>query len=131
MRITPPVQDPDSGERTLVFSRALKDAEGSFDGVVAIEVGTAFFVSGYEPSKLGDAGLLGMIGTDGIVKAWRSGSSLSVGNPLDYSSLVTDAGSTDTSVSLTRLPLDDITRYISARKLFGFPLAVVVGAIQG
>lgn len=125
--VSPSLQNPESGEWTLIFSRPLRDARENFSGVVAIEVGSAFFVSGYEASKLGEAGLLGIIGTDGVAKAWRSGDSLTAGDRVDYSTLVTGPDATETDVRLTELPLDGITRYLGARELFGFPLAVVVG----
>jgi len=125
--VSSPLQNPESGEWTLVFSRPLRATGGDFAGVVAIEVDSAFFVSGYETSKLGEAGLLGVIGTDGVARAWRSGNALSAGDTLDGSTLVTDHNATETAVSLAELPLDNISRYLGARELFGFPLAVVVG----
>ena len=125
--VSPAYKMPDSENWSLVFSRPISDAQGNFAGAVAIEVDSAFFVSGYETAKLGEAGLLGIIGRDGLVRAWRSGESVTAGQRVDYATLISGPDTADTAVTLNRMALDDVERYIGGRDLYGFPLAVVVG----
>ena len=61
-----------SQEWTLQFSRRLNASDGGFSGIVVVSVEAAYFVSGYEPSTLGQYGMLGILGTDGVFRAMRA-----------------------------------------------------------
>ncbi len=125
-----PVQGPQAAEWKLHFSRRLNAADGTFDGVVMVAVDAAYFVSGYEPSKLGDHGVLGIVGTDGVFRARRTGESVFAGDSVDYASAAPGADQPDTEAVLTASVWDGVRRYTSARRLFDFPLAVVVGLAE-
>jgi len=128
IEVNRPQQDPLTGEWTLVFSRRLDAADGSYAGIVMISVAAAYFVSGYEASKLGRYGLLAIVGTDGIFRARRSGDKVSAGGITDFQALSIHAD--DETKSESRIETDawdGVRRYTSARRLYGFPLAVVVG----
>ncbi|HUX90549.1 MAG TPA: EAL domain-containing protein [Gallionellaceae bacterium] len=116
---------PGSGETNLQFSRRLDAADGSFAGIVTISIAASYFVSGYEQSQLGEKGVIGMLGTDGIFRAKRTGDVVSSGDVVDYASEASGAEDSDVSVSV--LIQDGVRRYTSARKLYGFPLTVIVG----
>ncbi len=122
-----PRREAATGEWTLSFSRRLVDAQGSLSGVAIVTVAADFFVSGYEPSKLGVQGVLGVLGTDGVFRARRTGDTVAYGETVDYAALM-DAAGADVS---PRLPLaspwDGVVRYTSVHELYGLPLAVVVG----
>lgn len=120
-----PVKDPASGDWKLRFGRHLKE-DGLSAGVVFLEVDAAYFVSGYEASKLGEHGMLGIVGTDGIFRARRSGENVAAGDNIDYSALVPAEGE-ETRTILAVNPWDSVERYLSARQLYDFPLAVVAG----
>jgi diguanylate cyclase (GGDEF)-like protein len=117
----------DDGEWTLSFSRRLTDGEGGFAGAAIISVAAAYFVSGYEPDKLGAHGFTGLLGTDGVFRVMRSGEAVSAGTPVRYAALVPEADVDATPVTLGVSPWDGVTRFTAARRLFEFPLAVVVG----
>lgn len=121
-----PRQRPNTTEWTLEFGRRLNAADGGFAGVVLLAVDAAYFVSGYESSKLGKHGVLGLLGTDGVFRARRSGDSVSAGDRVDYASVVSSAEAQD-RVGLASSAWDGVRRYTSARQLYDFPLAVVVG----
>ena len=116
-----------TGEAKLQFSRRLSTPNGEFDGVVIVSVGADYFVSGYEPAKLGEHGVLGLLGTDGVFRVRRSGESLFSGDAIDYAAVVAGADADDTDVAVTRSSWDGLLRWTSARELYGFPLAVLVG----
>ena len=111
----------------LRFSRALHDREGSFGGVAVVQVDASFFVSGYEPAKLGEQGFLGVLARDGTFRVRRSGEEIVVGEHASYDEVVTSDGFGETEVVLAPNTWDGVVRYTSARELYDFPLAVVVG----
>jgi diguanylate cyclase (GGDEF)-like protein/PAS domain S-box-containing protein len=112
-------------EWKLHFSRALEAADGSFAGIVSVSVPAAYFVSGYEPSRLGDRGVLAILGVDGIFRARRSGEAVLYGDSIDYSAVSPGHGERLAAAVLNRC--DNVRRYTASRELFEFPLAVVVG----
>jgi diguanylate cyclase (GGDEF)-like protein len=118
---------PGSGEWTLHFSRRLDAANGEFSGIVIVSVDAAYFVSGYESSKLGDHGTLGILGTDGIFRASRSGETVTAGRTVDYARTVPASTDEESEAPLSLNVWDGVQRYTSARRLFDFPLAVIVG----
>ena len=75
-----PRKNPDTGTWELQFSRRLHAAGARLSGIVTVTVDAAYFVSGYEASKLGEHGVLGILGTDGIFRARRSGETMSAGD---------------------------------------------------
>lgn len=127
LAVSRPQKSPDRGEWKLQFSRRLNAADGTFAGAVMISVDAAFFVSGYEPSKLGEQGMLGVLGTDGIFRIRRTGSVLSAGDAVDYASFAAGADQPDAEAAVSINSWDGVRRFISARRLFDFPLAVIVG----
>ena len=122
-----PRQSPDTGAWKLQFSRRLEGPGGAFAGIVMLSVDASFFVSGYESAKLGEHGMLGMLGTDGVFRAWRSGDSVSAGQSVDYATVVPAAGDAQSEARLVGNAWDGVARYTSARQLYDFPLAVIVG----
>ncbi len=123
-----PALDARSGAWRLRFGRRLAGRDGTFAGIVTVTVDAAYFVSGYDPAKLGNDGVLGVLGTDGYFRVRRTGETVSAGNTVDYASMVTpSAGEDDAPVALTVSSWDGISRYTSARELYEFPVAVIVG----
>jgi diguanylate cyclase (GGDEF)-like protein len=116
----------EADEGRLHFSRPLTGADGRFAGIVALSVYADYFVSSYEPAVLGTNGVLGLVGTDGIFRVKRSGESISAGTRIDFRALVLD-GLEESVVRVETNRWDGVSRYTVARKLFEFPLAIVVG----
>jgi diguanylate cyclase (GGDEF)-like protein len=120
------VRDPVSGEWWLQFSRRLSGPNAEFDGVVIIAVKATYFTSGYESSKLGEHGVLGILGVDGVFRVKRSGDAVAVGDSVDYSAFVPPIDQPEMGTLLSTNSWDGVRRYTIARRLY-FPLAVVVG----
>ncbi len=125
LSISRPWKSPLTGEWRLRFSRRLNTADGTFSGIARVEVDAAYFVSSYDTSKLGAQGVLGLLGTDGIFRVQRTGESVLAGDSVDYAALVPDTE--DTQALLLTNTWDGVRRYTSARQLYDFPLAVIVG----
>ena len=122
-----PELNTDSDKGKLHFSRRLETAEGAFDGVAVVAVESAYFVSGYEASKLGKHGLLGILGADGVFRVRRSGDVVSAIDPANYASLLPALDELGSIETLSTNPWDGVRRYISVHGLYGFPLGVIVG----
>jgi hypothetical protein len=65
--------------RHLYFTRRLNDATGHFSGIAIVAVHPACFTSSYERSRLGQHGVLGLFGSDGVMRILRSGDTVSWG----------------------------------------------------
>ena len=114
-----------TGERKLEFSRRLDTLEGTFDGFVMVAVDANYFVSGYDTERLGQHGVLGLLGADGVFRVRRTGDVVFSGDTVDYPSAV--AGDDDAAATVSTSRWDGTQRWTSARELYGFPLAVLVG----
>ena len=112
---------------TLQFSRRLDSAGGAFDGIAIVSVDASYFVSGYDAARLGEHGVLGLIGTDGIFRIRRSGDDEISGEAIDYHVVVPASDAVETNVTPVINSWDGVRRWTNARELYGFPLAVVVG----
>jgi diguanylate cyclase (GGDEF)-like protein len=115
-----------TGEVNLHFSRRL-EVNGMFDGAVVVAVEAAYFVSGYEPSKLGAQGVLGLLGTDGVVRVRRTGDTVVSGGVIKYSSAALATYEADEEIAVSTSKWDGVRRWTMARELYGFPVAVFAG----
>ncbi|MGS0754358.1 PAS domain S-box protein [Roseateles sp. GG27B] len=125
--VSQPQPDPVSGEPMLKFSRSMHAADGVFADVITVSVAAAYFVSNYEASKMGLQGVIGMLGTDGVFRSLRTGDAVSSGEPVDYEAAVAAAGDLIDPRLEASVAWDGVRRFTSVRKLYDFPLAVVVG----
>jgi diguanylate cyclase (GGDEF)-like protein len=125
--VSRPWKSPGSQEWIIFFSRRLNDPNGRFSGVVMLAVDAAYFVSVYDSAKLGEHGMLGILGTDGIFRIRRSGETISAGDNVDYSEVIPSTDEEQSKAKLTTNPWDGVRRYTSALKLYDFPLTVIIG----
>jgi diguanylate cyclase (GGDEF)-like protein len=109
------------------FSRRLNGADGAFDGIVIVAVDAAYFVSGYETSTLGEQGVLGLLGTDGIYRVRRTGQRVSYGELVDYAKVMAQEESGAATPVVSRDGAEGVPHWMRTRELYGFPLAIVVG----
>jgi diguanylate cyclase (GGDEF)-like protein len=119
-----------TGDGRVPFTRRLNAANGDFDGAVIVAVDAAFFVSGYDASKLGEHGVLGVLGTDGIFRVRRSGDSMFSGDAINYASVLPKPDEVDADPPVSLSSWDGVRRWSSAREIYGFPLAILVGLAQ-
>lgn len=133
--ISRPQRDPASGTWKLNFSHRLDTPDGGFAGIVMLSVDADYFVSGFESTRLGKHGMLGLLGTDGIFRVSRSGDIVSAGGRANLTPLLMHPMSPEDETASTMSkearasinPWDGVRRYTMAHTLYGFPLAVVVG----
>ncbi len=125
--VSVPSLDSVANEWRLFFGRPYHDGSDQFAGVISLSVHSGYFVSGYEQGVLGAESVLALLGIDGVFRARRTGNDVSAGEHVSYESVVPDVAPTRADAVIARNPWDDISRFTVARKLFEFPLAIVVG----
>ena len=115
------MRDGANSEWHLHFTRRLDDAQGNFAGIVVLEVDPAYFTSGYERSRLGEQGMLGLVGDDGVVRTMRVGDTVSFNQQLDPGSLRASPGVAAPSA------WDRVPRYTAVRPIAGLRVSAMVG----
>ena len=125
--VSAPLLETMSTEPMIQFGRKLTTPDGAFAGVVVVSVAADYFVSGYEQSKLGSDGVLAVLGVDGVFRARRSGDTSFFGEPVNYNYAAPDADKDEGLATVVVNVWDGVRRYTSARKLYEFPLTVIVG----
>lgn len=125
-----PRPDPDLGGAQLVFSLQLDENDEAFNGIVLIRVNAGYFVSSYDTGKLGQQGLLGLLGTDGVFRVRRQGGRIQAGIPGELDRVLPEAEQRAAHMVQSNLIThkdDGVTRYVSARPLDNYPLVVIAG----
>ncbi|MBD3649539.1 MAG: response regulator [Pseudomonadales bacterium] len=124
--ISTPRRDLANKEWKIVFGHGLFKVPGAEpDGYAVITANASYLVSAYDDDALGENGLIGILGRDGIFRARRVGDTVSFGSTLDYEPF-TEAAATREIVTTTS-PSDGVMRYTAVRELFMLPLTLIVG----
>ncbi|MCU6501762.1 EAL domain-containing protein [Rugamonas sp. A1-17] len=110
-------RDAANTEWHLHFTRRLDDDAGNFAGIVIVETDPAYFTSSYERSRLGEQGMLGLVGGDGVVRSLRVGDKLSFGQRMERPS---------GQVAM----VEGVRRFFGMREVHGVALNVVVGLAE-
>jgi diguanylate cyclase (GGDEF)-like protein/PAS domain S-box-containing protein len=116
-----------SDAATMVFSRRLNTPSGGFDGIVTVAVDPSYFTSSYDRVRLGESGVIGLVGQDGEFRVRRSADVVTMGQSVDYQQVTGwQQGKYAAGVLMTN-SWDKQRRYTTAHPLHGIPLAVLVG----
>ena len=121
--VSPSVRDGAQGAWNMHFTRRLNDTDGRFAGIAIVEVDPQYFTSGYESSRLGERGMLGLFGADGAIRALRVGEKATSGQ---HAQIPTITASEEPIINAW----DGVSRYTRVRPLHGFALSVVVGLAE-
>lgn len=120
----------DGQEPLIDISRQVKPEAPAGERVV-ITFPASYLVSDYDDTRFGSEGLLAFAGLDGIVRARRVGAVISSGDAVNLGEInLQDANDDRALAQLKRSPWDGVTRYTASRRLYGFPLAVVIGLTE-
>lgn len=102
-----------SGQWRVHVSRARRDANGAFAGVVVAAVDPTDFTTYYSEDQLGKRGVLALIGRDGIVRVWRKGGEFKFGNTVQGSGLADAAAASNVGVFATSNTFDRVQRIVA------------------
>ena len=111
----------------LQFSRRLNAANGDFDGIIIVSVEPAYFTSGYEITRMGTHGVIGLLGQDGEFRVKRSNDDITSGERVNYTAATSDMIKELADGALLTSPWDGVRRYTSVRVLHAFPWTAIVG----
>jgi diguanylate cyclase (GGDEF)-like protein len=122
----------DASQEALVdISRKIEPDEPDSERVV-ITFPVSYLVSDYDQTRFGTQGLLAFVGLDGTSRARRVGTLISSGEAVDLGDInLQDANDEQASAQRQRTPWDGVMRYTASRRLYGLPLAVMVGLAEG
>lgn len=122
--VSQPYRLHEGDEPVMDISRSVGDGPAS--EIVVITMPVSYLVSDYDAARFGASGVLAVVGRDGVFRAKRTGSHVVSGERALYQKLLPDGLQEASHTSLRPSPWDNVLRYMSARPLYGFPLAVVV-----
>ncbi len=113
----------ESGAPEIIFSRRLSTSAGRFAGIVMLAVDPGYFTSGYDFARMGKAGFLGLLGSDGSMRVQQIGDDVSWG-----ATIAQTTGAMGSGERLATQPWDGgVERFTNVRVLHGFPLSAIVG----
>jgi len=128
--ISKPLVGRVTGKISLQLSRKIRQADGTFGGVVVISIDPNDFTRFYDSINIGHDGAIRVVGSDGIVRAGRqlnSGVDF-LGTSLAGSTLLARASIQPSGWYFTASAKEDrVKRLIFYRVLQDFPLIVTVG----
>ena len=130
MMIHIPRQASSGEDSRLAFSRRVMEGELDSPGLVTVLVSAAYFVSGYDLNALGDQGVLALLDAEGTLLVRRTGETIRTGERVDHDNLLEGNSALGGPARVTLNEWDGMRRYLVARSLFEFPVAIVLGLSQ-
>ena len=118
------------GQPLIALSRRINASDGSFAGVVNIQMSPFKFTDFTDQARFGPTDMISVIGLDGITRARRTGGRSSYGEDLRGKLVMKMQMRNPNGTYLGPSALDGIVRYFSHRRLKDYPLFVTVGVAR-
>ncbi|WP_346353962.1 ATP-binding protein [Azotosporobacter soli] len=128
--ISKPVLGRSSGKWSIQMTRRINKADGSFGGVVVVSVDPFYFTEFYKRLDLGPDSSIALVGTDGIIRARRSGDNAEIGQDLNGAPLMEALKEKSEGHYISNSAVDGTKRVYSYRTLQDYPLVVSVGVSE-
>ncbi|QEL64833.1 hypothetical protein OTERR_13570 [Oryzomicrobium terrae] len=128
--ISKPVLGRASGKWSIQMTRRINKPDGSFGGVVVVSVDPYYFTNLYSDVDLGKGGVITLAGTDGIIRARKSGDNMTVGQDISGAPMLTMLARTDQGTYTASSKVDGIVRLTAFRRLPDYPMVVAVGVSE-
>ena len=125
--VSTPVLGRISGRWSVQLSRSIFAADASFDGVVVASLDPALLASFYQAVNVGRAGVVMLVGFDGIIRARASLEGTTMGGSLADTALMRAHAIAPSGHLTGGSPIDGIRRIYAYREVAGFPLLAVIG----
>lgn len=127
--ISQPVLGRSSGKWSIQMTRRINKPDGSFGGVVVASVDPLYFTSFYKQVDLGEQSSIGLVGRDGIGRAWQSDRGFGFGQDLikNTSAVIEQLSVSEAGNYIGRCPIDGAKMLYSYRALQEYPMVVLVG----
>jgi len=127
LHVSPPVYGPLIGRNVIWLTRRLNRPDGSFAGVVAINILPDQFTAFYRDATVGPMDVMSVIGLDGIGRARRVGQHASSGEDFRNRPFMQRQMRHPNGTYLGTGTVDRVARYYSQRRLRDYPLFVAYG----
>ena len=127
--VSKPVKGRVSGKWSIQLTGRINKPDGTFGGVVVVSVDPQTFTRVYADVDVGTAGLIELVGDDGIIRVRsgqgedKTGAQIDVARSPLYKAFASGQSGLLASVS----EFDEVERRLAWRKVPGYPLTVVVG----
>jgi two-component system, LuxR family, sensor kinase FixL len=115
------------GEAVVAVSRRINNPDGSFAGVVNIQMPHERFTDFHTHADVKPTDLIGVVGLDGIVRARRTGTDSSYGQDLSQATATRMQRQGQDGTYEGGATLDGIHRFIAHRRVDGQPIFVTSG----
>lgn len=125
-----PVQSKNLNEPTIAVTRRLNNPDGSFNGVVAVQINPKRFTEIYKSAKLEGDDFISIAGLDGIIRARRVGQTEQFGEDYSGAKLFRERIDHPNGQYISRGYFDGTKRLLSYRTLKDYPLVVSVGVSE-
>lgn len=116
-----------SGKWSLHVARRLNRPDGSFGGIASVALDQSYVARLYARVSLGSAGIVVLVGTDGIVRAHHGASGENVGAALQSADLRGRIAESPNGSFVAPAADGQPERLLAYRALEKYPLVVVVG----
>lgn len=116
-----------SGKWSLHAARRINKPDGSFGGVASVALDLSYFSRFYSQVKLGESGVIMLVGRDGIVRAQQGESAESIGKVMKSPDLVRHSAGEPLGSYIAPAQGVQPPRLVAYRKLGQYPLVVLVG----
>jgi diguanylate cyclase (GGDEF)-like protein len=122
-----PFADPILKRTVIPMTKRLDHADGSLAGVIVVSIDPARFTDAYEHAEQGAQGLLALIGTDGVFRAFRTGDTTTSGMRVDYDQTTAMLQRSERGGVAVNGPGDEVRRFVAYRALAPYNVAAIAG----
>jgi two-component system sensor kinase FixL len=130
MFISPPIHSRLAGRNLIWLTRRLNHPDGSFAGVIAINILPGQFTAFYRDARVDSTDVMSVIGLDGIVRARRSGGIESSGENVRGTLVMRNHAANPNGTHIGPSVFDGQVRIFSHRRLRDYPLFVAYGVTE-
>jgi PAS domain S-box-containing protein len=128
--ISAPMDERNSRKWAIEISRRITRSDGSFGGVTVVSIDPFYFSRFFEKVDLGEDGVIGLVGRDGIIRARHGRNSGEIGRNVSASALFQQMQRSDNGSALVRSALDGVERVYAFAAVPDYPLLVIAGLAQ-
>jgi len=128
--VSPPLPSRIPGQNLIWLSRRLNNPDGSFAGVIAINILPSQFIAFYRNAQVNPGDIMVVVGLDGIARARRAGTTETSGEDMRGTAVMRRQMQNPNGTHLGPSVLDGKVRYFSHRRLGNYGLFVTYGVLE-
>jgi diguanylate cyclase (GGDEF)-like protein/PAS domain S-box-containing protein len=130
LHVSKPVIARTTGKPSIQLTRRIRDADGSFGGIVSTSFDPEYFVRLYRSIDIGRNGLVSLIGLDGVLRASAGLVESKIGISLLETKPFELVRQSHSGHFFGEGDIDGVRRLVSFHRVDGYPLVVTVGLAE-